>query len=364
MLLLRRAFTTRSPTGNVPPVQRKIDTILENNRKWVDTKTRSNPNFFSRFEDTHKPEYLWIGCSDARVPADRLLGQDAGTVFVHRNIANQVQGIDANTMSVLQYGVDVLKVKHVIVCGHYECGGVKAAMQSADHASPLEDWLRSIRDVYRLHHEELDQILDEKQRYRRLTELNVVEQTLNVFKTAVVQRNRVRTVQDPSEPFPTPQVHGMIYDPTTGELTELDVNFNSYLKTWEHLYALYSREGLLPLPPADPSMLHDESVNVMRDSKRCAAMKATFSKYARGDGTLGPDKFGEFLEQELETKSTQKERKRALKLLGAKQLEQGVTFMQLVGWWSALENKSGSAKLCLAGAEVPSNATNERSSTN
>jgi len=154
------------------------------------------------------------------VPANEIIGQPPGAVFVHRNIANQVVNTDFNCMSVIQYAVDVLKVKHIVVCGHYDCGGVKASLENVDHRSPLENWLRHIRDTYRLHRDELNAIEDETARQRRLVELNVIEQCLNIFKTAVVQRKRVESYQkqksegkDIGSTFTEPRVHAYVYDP-------------------------------------------------------------------------------------------------------------------------------------------------------
>ena len=134
------------------------------------------PEFFQELKKGHAPKILWIGCSDARVPANEIIGEPPGSVFVHRNIANMVGNTDFSCMSVIQFAVDVLKVKHIIVCGHYDCGGIRAAMESVDHKSPLENWLRNIRDIYRLHMDELNAIPDTIQRQRRLVELNVIEQ--------------------------------------------------------------------------------------------------------------------------------------------------------------------------------------------
>jgi len=136
----------------------------------------SKPGFFAELSRGHAPKILWIGCSDARVPANEIIGEPPGSVFVHRNVANMVVNTDVNCMSVLQYAVDVLKVKHIIVCGHYECGGVRAALEPIDHGSPLENWLRNIRDTYRLHKDELNGVADLRDRQRRLVELNVQEQ--------------------------------------------------------------------------------------------------------------------------------------------------------------------------------------------
>ena len=179
------------------------------------------------------------------MPANEIIGQDPGNVFVHRNIANQVVNTDFNCMSVIQYAVAVLKVKHIVVCGHYDCGGVKASLENGDHGSPLENWLRHIRDTYRLHKEELDAIKDPIARQRRLVELNVVEQCLNVFKTAVVQKRRVETHLEAKAggsahvTFSEPQVHAFVYEPTTGLASKLDVDFKAYLGELKDVYDLY-----------------------------------------------------------------------------------------------------------------------------
>ena len=135
-----------------------------------------NPDFFVELGQGHAPKILWIGCSDARVPANELIGEPPGSVFVHRNIANQVVNTDFNCMSVIQYAVDVLKVKHIVVCGHYDCGGIRASLTLKDHSSPLENWLRNIRDISRLHKKEIFEIKDIVQRNKRLVELNAIEQ--------------------------------------------------------------------------------------------------------------------------------------------------------------------------------------------
>ena len=163
-----------------------IDKIFENNEKWVTEKLSLDPNYFENLSKGQAPEFLYIGCSDSRVTAEDLMGAKPGEIFIHRNIANMVVSIDLNAMSVINYAVRHLKVKHVVVCGHYECGGVKAAMQPTD-LGILNPWLRNIRDVYRLHQTELDSITDEHQRYNRLIELNVQEQCINLIKTAAIQ---------------------------------------------------------------------------------------------------------------------------------------------------------------------------------
>lgn len=209
--------------------------LLAQNKRWA-ASVANTPGLFDRLRQ-HKPQYLWIGCSDARVPSNQLLGLGPGEVFVHRNIANLVVNIDTNLMSVIQYAVDVLKVSDIIVCGHYECGGVRAAMTNENHGSPLENWLRNIRDVVRLHAPELKAIADPEKRYRRLVELNVMEQTLNVYKTHAVQRARVASASDPTQQHVVPRVHAVVFDPIGLELQELDVDLE--IEDYEQVYKLY-----------------------------------------------------------------------------------------------------------------------------
>ena len=157
-----------------------IKQIFENNKNWIAKKLQSDVKYFEKLADGQTPEFLYIGCSDSRVSAEDLMGLEPGQVFVHRNIANMVPNTDLNSMSVINYAVASLKVNHIVVCGHYGCGGVLAAMQQAD-LGILNPWLRNIRDVFRLHRNELDAIEDEDQKYRRLVELNVQEQCINVI---------------------------------------------------------------------------------------------------------------------------------------------------------------------------------------
>jgi carbonic anhydrase len=166
--------------------------------------------------------YYCTGCADARVPANEIIGEDAGSVFVVRNVANLVVNTDFNLMAALQYGVAVLNIPHIIVCGHYDCGGIRASTERKDHMPPLENWLRNIRDVYRLHKHELDAIADPEQRHRRLVELNVLEQCINLFKTGVVQRRRLETYKLGCE-YTTPRIHACVFDPETGEMNQLKV---------------------------------------------------------------------------------------------------------------------------------------------
>jgi carbonic anhydrase len=167
--------------------------LLDANKTWAKKMAAERPRFFEEIKRGHAPKILWIGCADARVPANEIIGEPPGSVFVHRNIANQVGNTDVNCASVIQYAVDVLKVKHIVVCGHYDCGGVRASTVLADHRAPLENWLRNIRDTIRLHKSELDAVTDSNDKLRKLVELNVVEQCINVFKNDSVQRRRVET---------------------------------------------------------------------------------------------------------------------------------------------------------------------------
>jgi len=203
--------------------------IFENNRKWVESRKHSDQNYFERLAVEQKPDYLYIGCSDSRVPASEIMGLQPGEVFVHRNIANLVNSIDMNVISVISYAVEYLEVKHIVVCGHYNCGGVQAAMQPKD-LGVLNPWLRNIRDVYRIHREELDSIKDEKKRYNRLVELNVTEQCINVAKYAGVQKRFLSTGY--------PVVHGWVFDLHNGLLIDLNIDFKEILKNIRQIYNL------------------------------------------------------------------------------------------------------------------------------
>ncbi len=205
-----------------------LDKVFQNNEKWIEEKLTLDNNYFEELGKGQSPELLYIGCSDSRATAEELMGAKPGEVFVHRNIANMVTSIDLNVMSVVNYAVDHLKVKHIIVCGHYACGGVKAAMQSAD-LGILNPWLRNIRDVYRIHKKELNAIKDEDKRYDRLVELNVKEQCVNLIKTAAVQKG----VRDRGL-----QVHGWVFDVHTGKLIDLKIDFEGYLKDIMEIYHL------------------------------------------------------------------------------------------------------------------------------
>lgn len=192
--------------------------ILENNRAWVVEKTQNDPDFFKRLEAGQTPPLLWIGCADSRVPANEITGTLPGEVFVHRNIANMVLHTDMNMLSVLDYAVNVLKVRHVIVCGHYGCGGVKAALGN-DHIGLIDNWIRHIKDVYRFHQDELDAITDETERFNRFVEVNVVEQVWDLAKTSIVQ-NAWKNGQNL-------WIHGWVYSLHNGLVKDLNVNYGN-----------------------------------------------------------------------------------------------------------------------------------------
>ena len=203
--------------------------IFLNNRKWIEQQTGADKDFFKHLAEDQNPDYLYIGCSDSRVTAEEMMGLRPGEAFVHRNIANLVNNTDLNVMSVINYAVKNLSVKHIIVCGHYNCGGVKAALVPKDFGI-LNPWLRSIRDVYRLHKAELNAIPDEHKRYDRLVELNVEEQCINVIKTAVVQ------LCNQAQGYPT--VHGWVFDMRSGKIIDLKIDFERILKGIREIYDL------------------------------------------------------------------------------------------------------------------------------
>jgi carbonic anhydrase len=203
--------------------------IFQNNRLWAEEQVRADPEFFNRLSREQRPDFLYIGCSDSRVPANQIMGLAPGDVFVHRNVANLVNNVDLNVMSVINYGVRHLDVKHIIVCGHYGCGGVRAAMQPRD-LGILNPWLRNIRDVYRMHKAELDAIKDEALRYDRLVELNVTEQVTNIIKTAAVQQSFL------NRGFPL--VHGWVFDMRNGLLKDLQLDFREILHSIQEVYDL------------------------------------------------------------------------------------------------------------------------------
>ena len=203
--------------------------LFENNLKWVEEKTRTDKDFFEKIAKDQNPEFLYIGCSDSRVTAEEIMGIGPGEAFIHRNVGNLINNTDLNVMSAIEYAVKYLNVKHIIVCGHYNCGGVKAAMKAED-LGILNPWLRNIRDVYRFHKDELNAIEDQQKRYDRLVEINVEEQCINVIKTAAVQ------LEYKANGFPI--VHGWVFDMKTGKIIDLEVKFNRILKEIKDIYNL------------------------------------------------------------------------------------------------------------------------------
>ncbi|MEO4005895.1 MULTISPECIES: carbonate dehydratase [unclassified Flavobacterium] len=202
--------------------------LIENNEKWVESKLSNDPDYFIRLSQSQKPPLLWIGCSDSRVPANEIIGAQPGEVFVHRNIANMVVHSDMNMLSVLDYAVNALKVKHIIVCGHYGCGGIKAAMTNSS-IGIIDNWIRHIKDVYRLHKKELDAIPDENDKFNRFVELNVTEQVYDLAKTSIVQA----AWKEEQELH----LHGWVYGLRSGYITDLKVNLSSD-KDLDEIYQL------------------------------------------------------------------------------------------------------------------------------
>lgn len=191
--------------------------LIDNNKAWVEKRLAQDPNYFKNLAKGQQPPVLWIGCADSRVPANELIGAQPGEVFVHRNIANMVIHTDMNMLSVLDYAVNALKVKHIIVCGHYGCGGIKAAMGN-QHIGVIDNWIRHIKDVYRFHYKELDSISNEEKRFDRFVELNVKEQVYDLAKTSIVQG----AWDNKQELY----IHGWVYDIGTGLVNDLGFNFN------------------------------------------------------------------------------------------------------------------------------------------
>lgn len=205
-----------------------FERIFKNNEKWVAEKLSLDPEYFKKLSQGQSPEILYIGCSDSRVTAEELMGMQPGEVFIHRNIANMVNSVDLNVMSVINYAVRHLKVKHIVICGHYECGGVKASLVPQD-LGLLNPWLRNVRDVFRLHMDELMAIEDEQKRFDRLVELNVQEQCINVIKTAAVQQaNREWGLT----------VQGWVFDIRSGKLIDLKIDFDKVLADIMKIYRL------------------------------------------------------------------------------------------------------------------------------
>jgi len=204
----------------------QFDELFDRNKAWAENRVKQDPLFFERLAKGQSPRFLWIGCSDSRIPPNEATGTEPGEIFIHRNIANMVVHTDMSMLSVLDYSVNVLNVEHVIVCGHYGCGGVLAAMGNMQ-VGLIDNWLRHIKDVYRLHHDELESIEDIAERGKRLVELNVEEQVYNLCKTSIIQ-NRWAAGRNV-------QVHGIVYDLQTGILQNLNVT-NSGIQNMENVF--------------------------------------------------------------------------------------------------------------------------------
>jgi len=205
--------------------------LLLENKAWAAEKVNDDPAYFSRLENLQIPEFLWIGCSDSRVPSNEITGTQPGEIFVHRNVANLVINTDVNLLSVLDYAVNHLKVKHVIVCGHYGCGGIKAAITNHDFKAVLNMWLRNIKDVYRIHRAELDAITDTDKKTDRLVELNVKEQVFNLAKTSIIQRAWKQEQR--------PHLHGWVYG-----LKDGIINPVFEMNAGTHIDAIYEYDDL------------------------------------------------------------------------------------------------------------------------
>jgi carbonic anhydrase len=206
-----------------------FERIFENNRAWVGRKLSSDPEFFARLAGGQRPKLLYIGCSDSRVTAEEIMGVDPGELFVHRNIANLVISTDVSLNAVVQYAIENLRVEHIVVCGHYECGGVKAALHPADRGQ-LNGWLQTLRDAYRLHQEELDAIADQRERFDRLVEINVLEQCINIIKIDHWQRSWYKSK--------SPMIHGWVFDIRTGLLKDLELDLPKEIAAIREIYDL------------------------------------------------------------------------------------------------------------------------------
>ena len=210
---------------------KSYEVLLKENKQWAEQKLKNDPQYFDRLLHVQTPEFLWIGCSDSRVPPDQITQTEPGEIFIHRNVGNLVVNTDVNVLSVLDYAVNYLKVKHVIVCGHYGCGGIKAAITNTDFKQVLNMWLRNIKDIYRIHRSELDTITDEEARVNRLVELNVQEQVMNLAKTSIIQRawkNEHR-----------PDLHGWVYGLHDGLINPV-----FEMKAETHIDSLYEFDDL------------------------------------------------------------------------------------------------------------------------
>ncbi len=209
--------------------QEIYDKVFDSNRQWIEQNQRHNPGLFKLLAEEQRPDFLYIGCSDSRVHPNQIMGLKPGEVFIHRNIANVINPTDLSALSVINYAVENLEVKFIVVCGHYDCGGIAAALDDSDHGM-LNPWLRSIRDVYQIHKEELDGIEDDDDRYRRFVELNVYEQCRNVVKMVDVQKSYLKNGY--------PRVAGWIFDMRDAHLYDLNFDFEGELEVLREVYTI------------------------------------------------------------------------------------------------------------------------------
>ncbi|KAJ3345336.1 hypothetical protein HDU83_004207 [Entophlyctis luteolus] len=224
----------------------ELKDILTQSGNWADEMKAREPDFFSRFEKGQFPNYLYIGCCDARVDPTVLMNVRYGDLFIYRNVGNLVNVSDLSVLAAVEFAMDRLKVPHIIVCGHYDCGSVvsfikkavRASYKQMDHGL-IENWIRNIRDVQRMHHATLSPMTDEEARHRKLVELNVVEQCLNVLKIGSVQKSRMESYKKTG--LALPRVHALVFDPTTGDLKKLDVNWKGETKDFDYIYSLYPK---------------------------------------------------------------------------------------------------------------------------
>lgn len=210
---------------------KSYEILLQENKAWAEAKLKNDPDYFNRLLHVQTPEFLWIGCSDSRVPPDQITQTEPGEIFIHRNVANLVVNTDVNLLSVLDFAVNHLKVKHVVVCGHYGCGGIKAALSKTDFKPVLNMWLRNVKDVYRFHRKELDTIADESKKIDRLVELNVKEQMMNLAKTSIIQRAWKKEQR--------PDLHGWVYDLHDGLINPI-----MEMKPGDHIDDIYEYDDL------------------------------------------------------------------------------------------------------------------------
>jgi len=221
--------------ARAPPQSREkydIGGLFKGNQEWIAAQKERESEFFDKLGAVHNPEYMWIGCADARVPANEIMNMDAGTVFVARNVANMVVESDTNLMSALQYAVQFLKVKQILVVGHYDCGGIRASMNPTILPPPLGKWIANVKKVYKHHQEELQVIEDLEERHRKMVEFNVIEQAWNVLQTKFVKEQQAQHADDPDQMV---QVHALVFDPKDGILRNLDTGLlDERLEAWCH----------------------------------------------------------------------------------------------------------------------------------